>query len=185
MKKMILMATLILLVATANAQLSWTVRVGANVSGIENSDSQMKLGWKVGAGADYSFSKLFSLRPMLCYSTKGSTYGSNTMGFSPDEVLKLGYLEMPVLASFHFLLGKTTSLAANAGPYFASRITKSPSGTTIDYKKFDAGLQCGLDFSIKKFIIGAEAQYGLTSLAKTTSGNLHNINYSLVFGYKF
>lgn len=185
MKKMILMAAFALSVGLANAQISWMARVGANVSGIENADSQMKLGWKVGAGADYSFSKLFSVRSMLYYSTKGSTQGSSTMGFFPDEALKLGYLEMPVLGSFHFALGKNTSLAANVGPYIAYRITKSPSDTPIDYKKFDAGIDCGLDFGIKKFVIGVEAQYGIATLAKTAGDNLHNITYALTFGYKF
>lgn len=185
MKKMILMAVLILSVGAANAQMSWTARVGANVSGIENSDSNMKLGWKIGAGFDYAFTKLFSVRPMLYYTTKGSTNGKSTMGFSPDETLKFGYLEIPVLASFHFPLGKNTALVANAGPYFAYRINQSPKHSAIDYKKFDTGINCGLDFEIKKYVIGVEAAYGFTALAKTTAGNLHNINYSLCFGYKF
>lgn len=185
MKKMIFVAALMLSVGVANAQLSWTARVGANVSGIENADSQMKLGWKVGAGVDYALSNLFSVRSMLYYSARGSSEGSSTMGFFPDKVLKLGYIELPVLGSFHFPLGKNTSLVANAGPYFAYRITKSPAQTAIDYKKMDVGINAGLDFDIKKFVIGVEAQYGMANLARTAAGNLHNINYSLVFGYKF
>lgn len=83
MKKMILMVALVLSVAKANAQLSWTAGMGTNVSNVENANSQMKLGWKVGAGADYSFSKLFSMRSILYYSAKGSSSeGSNTIDYS-------------------------------------------------------------------------------------------------------
>lgn len=185
MKKIILMASFVLSIVAVNAQLSWTVRAGANVSGIENSDSQMKIGWKIGAGMDYSFSKLFSLRPMLYYTTKGCTYGKSTMGFSPDQTLKLNYLEMPILGSFHFSLGQNTSLTANAGPYLGYRISRTPSHTELKYNNFDMGANAGLDFIIKKIVIGAEAQYGFVNLAKTNTRDLHNINYSLTLGYKF
>lgn len=182
MKRIIFIALLLLSVTAANAQLSWTTRAGVNLSGIENSDAALKFGWKAGAGLDYSFSKLFSLRPMLYYSTKGSATGKT---FSPDETLRLGYLELPVLASFHFDLGQNLFLVANAGPYFGYRISKSPSQTELKYGKFDAGANAGLDFVNHHFVIGIEAQYGFSKLAAAPSGKLHNINYSLVFGYNF
>lgn len=185
MKKVIFMAILFLSTITVSAQLSFMARAGVNVSGIENSDSQMKIGWKIGAGADYAFSKLFSVRPMLYYTAKGCSYGKNNLGFSPEEVFKLNYLELPVLASFHFGLGAHASLVASVGPYIGYRISKSPSLAAYDFKKFDAGAGAGLDFIYRRYVIGVEAQYGTSTLAKTTNGNLHNINYSLVLGYNF
>lgn len=185
MKKVILMTILSLSAIVASAQISFTTRAGVNVSGIENSDSQMKIGWKVGAGADYAFSKLFSVRPMLYYTTKGCSYGKNNLGFSADKVFKLNYLELPLLASFHFGLGTNISLVANVGPYVGYRINKSPSFSGLDYKKFDTGGCAGLDFVYKKMVIGVEAQYGTSTLAKSITGSLHNINYSLVLGYNF
>lgn len=184
MKKVILVAILLLSTVAASAQLSFTARAGVNVSGIENADSQMKIGWKAGAGVDYAFSKLFSVRPMLYYTTKGCSYGDNSLGFSADEVFKLNYLELPLLASFHFGLGKDMSLVASVGPYLAYRVNKVPS-TEFDYKKLDTGGCVGLDFVYKKIVIGVEGQYGTSTLAKTMDGSLHNINYSLVLGYNF
>lgn len=185
MKKVILMVILSLSSIVASAQISFTARAGANVSGIENSDAQMKIGWKVGAGIDYAFNKWFSVRPMLYYSAKGYTHGKNNLGFSADEVYNLNYLELPLLASFHFGLGTNSSLVANAGPYIGYCISKSSSLSTSGYKKIDAGGCAGLDFIYKQYVIGIEAQYGTSTLAKTVNGNLHNINYSLVLGYKF
>lgn len=185
MKKVIFMTILLLSTVAASAQLSFTTRAGVNVSGVENSDSQMKIGWKVGAGVDYAFSKLFSVRPMLYYSAKGYSYGKNNLGFSADEVFKLNYLELPILASFHFGLGTNISLVANVGPYIGYRLNKAPSKPALDYKKIDTGGCAGLDFVYKKYLIGIEAQYGTSNLAKATNGNLHNINYSIVLGYNF
>lgn len=185
MKKFFLMTILLLSTVAVSAQLSFAARAGVNVSGIENTDSQMKMGWKVGAGADYAFSSLFSVRPMLYYTTKGCSYGKNNLGFSPDKVYKLNYLELPVLASFHFGLGTDISLVANVGPYVGYRISKSPSLLGLDYKKLDTGGCAGLDFVWKRYVVGIEAQYGLSTLAKTSDGNLHNINYSLTLGYNF
>lgn len=184
MKKVILVAILLLSTVAVSAQLSFTVRAGANVSGIENADSQMKIGWKAGAGVDYAFSNLFSVRPMLYFTTKGCSYGDNNLGFSADKVFNLNYLELPLLASFHFGLRKDMSLVASIGPYLAYRVNKTPSTETI-YKKIDTGGCVGLDLIYKKIVIGVEGQYGTSSLAKTVDGSLHNINYSLVLGYNF
>lgn len=122
---------------------------------------------------------------MLYYTAKGYTNGSNSLGFSADETFKLNYLELPLLASFHFELGANTSLVANVGPYFSYCVNKSLSLTALNYKKFDTGGCIGLDFVYTKYVIGVEAQYGMSTLAKTANGNLQHINYSLVLGYNF
>lgn len=191
MKKLIFVAVLALSAFAAHAQdkkISWNIRAGANVSGIENADSQMKLGWKIGAGFDYAFGERFSLRPMLYYSTKGCTYGENTMGFSPDETLRLNYLEIPVYASYHIGLGQEKSLVVNTGPYMAYLLshTSSPAMEKLDLKRVDMGIGAGLDFHVRRMVVGVEAQYGISNLAKATDGAaMHNINYSLVLGYRF
>lgn len=70
---MILFAMLVSLGTMAHAQFSWNVRVGANLSGIENADVNQKLGLKVGGGTEFSLSKLFSLRSTLYYTAKGAS----------------------------------------------------------------------------------------------------------------
>lgn len=185
MKKVIFMAILLLSTVAASAQLSFMARAGVNVSGIENTDSQMKIGWKVGAGVDYAFSNLFSLRPMLYYTTKGCSLSKNNLGFGADKIFKLNYLELPLLASFHFGLGSQMALVANVGPYIGYRVGKSPSLLNLDYKRLDTGGCAGLDLVYRKYVFGVEAQYGLSTLAKSPAGNLHAINYSLVLGYNF
>jgi opacity protein-like surface antigen len=160
------------------------VRAGVNVSGIENSEAKMKLGLRVGAGVDYAINGLFSVQPMIYYSSKGISEGGNNLGVNSKESLKLDYLELPVLGSFHFKLSNKCSLAAKAGPYVGYLLNQSPSGTTTKYEKFDFGINAGLDVNINKFVIGAEAQYGFADVSSNID-KLHNINYALMVGYRF
>ena len=184
MKKIFFTVTLIMTALVSNAQISFDVRVGANVSGIENSDAKMKLGLKAGAGIDYAFTEAFSLRPMLYYTSKGVSEGKSNLGFFPDKTTSLDYIQLPVLAAYHFKITDGFSLVANAGPYAAYLINEKNTDDAVKFNKFDAGVNAGLDFVFRRFVVGVEAEYGLSSLSSNVS-KLHNINYSLMIGYKF
>lgn len=184
MKKVIFVVLIMLVVSVCYAQMSWEARIGANLSGVSKGDVSMKFGAKAGVGIEYAFTSLFAIRPALFFSMKGATDGKSPFDFSPDETLKLNYVEIPVLASFRFKVVENFSLALNAGPSFSCRLSKKPDLLT-DLNAFDIGANMGLDFVLhKKFVIGVEGQYGLSKL--TDKGDEpHNINYSLSFGYKF
>ena len=183
MKKIFFVVTLMLTALVSRAQITFDVRVGANVSGIENSDTQMKWGLKAGAGIDCSVAKAFSVRPMVFYTSKGSTVGKNNLGFSPDKTMSLDYIQLPVFASYHFKITNGFMLTANAGPYAAYLINKKSTGA-VKYNKFDAGITAGIDFVFNHFVVGIDAEYGLSSLSSDVD-KLHNINYSLAIGFKF
>jgi opacity protein-like surface antigen len=183
MKKLFFAVVFMMTALASNAQIQWDVRVGTNVSGIENSEAKMKLGLKAGVGIDYAFSDAFSVRPMLFYSSKGVTEGKSNLGFFPDKTMSLGYIELPVLASYHFRLTDNFSLVANAGPYAAYLVSKKNTAD-VKYNTFDAGVNAGLDFVFRRVVLGVEAEYGLSSLSSNVA-KLHNINYSLMLGYKF
>ena len=184
MKKIFFAVTFIVTTLVSNAQVSLDVRVGANVSGVENSDTQMKLGLKAGAGIDYSFTEAFSVRPMLYYTSKGFTTGKNNLGFYPDKTISLDYIQLPVLASYHFKITDNFVLTANAGPYAAYLINTKNTDAATKLDKFDMGVNGGIDFVIRRFVVGIDAEYGFSSLSKDVD-TLHNINYSLTIGYKF
>lgn len=74
--------------------------------------------------------------------------------------------------------------AAAAGPYVACRLSKSPSGGVDGIRRIDAGANAGLDFELGRFVIGVEAEYGLVRLSGGAD-KFHNINYSLMLGYRF
>lgn len=184
MKKTLLVAVCIMTALVSKSQIVWDVRVGANVSGIENSDAKMKLGFKTGAGVDYSLSQAFSVRPMLYYTSKGISEGKNNLGFSPDKTMSLNYIQLPMLASYHVPVSDKFGLVVNAGPYVAFLVNKKNTDPAVKYNKTDAGVNAGLDFVFNRIVLGIDAEYGLTSLASNVD-KLHNINYSLMVGYKF
>lgn len=183
MKKIFLVLMITTVAAVANAQVKWDVRVGVNVSQFSEGDAGLKLGLKAGVNAEFEFSELFALRPGLYFSMKGSSEDTKFASDFPSKA-NLSYIELPVLASFRFPVKNNFSLALNAGPYFACRVNKEPD-MLPGVNTFDMGVEAGLDFVFGKFVFGPGVQYGLTEAAKYGTTKLHNINYSLTFGYKF
>jgi len=183
MKKSVLVLISVLMVSVTFAQVSWDVRAGSNLSGLSEGDLTRKFGVKLGFGMEYAFSDLFAIRPALFYSVKGASDGDTPFDFSPKNTMKLNYIEVPVLASFRFKLAEKFGITLNAGPSLGYCVSKKPvSFTELNY--FDLGANMGLDFVFnKKFVVGVESQYGISELAK--NNNMHNINYSLLFGYRF
>lgn len=185
MKKLILALFIVSISLVSHAQVSWDIRAGANVSGVTNTDTQMKLGAKAGIGMEYALTDMFALRPSLFFTMKGYSISKNNMGFNPKETLKLNYLEMPVLASFRFKTTDNLTIAFNAGPYVAYRLSKNTDGDLPKYRDMDWGAMAGIDFVIKKFVIGVDGAYGASTLFKESGSKQHNVNYSLTLGYKF
>lgn len=183
MKKTLVFTILLFTAFAANAQLSWDVRVGANVSQFSKGSAGLKLGIQAGVTAEYGFTPLFALRPGLRFSMKGSSDSWSFASGFPSRY-NLSYLELPVLASFRFRLSDKHVIAVNAGPYIGYRINKERKALPGS-NAFEAGLEAGIDFIFGRFVFGPSAQYGLTKVATTGEGALHNLCYSLTFGYKF
>ena len=182
MKKIILALVAIFAVTASYAQVSWDARIGANVSGFSEGSQKMKLAMKAGVNMDYSFSRLFSLRPGLFFSMKGASANDKFQFFSGGDTWNISYIELPVMASFHFPISGNFSLVANGGGYAAVRISQNDKSIG-DLSAMDAGVDASLDLVFNRFVMGAEVQYGLMDVVKNTK--IHNLNYSLTFGYKF
>ena len=179
-------ALLFLSTAAGFAQWTFDVRAGVNAATFDAGNTRMALGLKAGAGAEYAFSDLFALRPGLFFSMKGASLeNARRFEYDGDKIYRSSYLEVPVWASFRFDVARNFRLAVNAGPYAGYRLGGKSKELT-DVKDFDAGIGAGLDFLIgRRWVIGAEGQYGLMKVAKLANKSLNNINYSLVFGYRF
>jgi hypothetical protein len=183
MKKSVIVFIALFMTSMSYAQVSFDSRVGVNLSGVSKSGLTMKFGVKAGLGIDYSISELFAIRSGLFFSMQGGSDARTPFDLSPKNTLKLNYLEVPVLASFRVQVTKNIGIALNAGPSLGYLISKKSSGFE-EMNSSDVGAKMGLDFVFnKKFIIGIESQYGLSELVKDSQQ--HNINYSLMFGYRF
>jgi hypothetical protein len=104
---------------------------GANNSNPLNTGYSSRTGADAGVFAEFKFSGLFSLQPMVEYSSQGGKKDGlqafpNPQGNTPpylyadyNSTAKLNYLMVPVLAKFGWNLGKTSPfrLYADAGPF--------------------------------------------------------------------
>lgn len=215
MKKLFLVAVLAFGVTlTASAQkLGFGVELGGNLSNIHSEatvlnstvkeTTDMKLGFQVGAFADYSITDNLFVKAHLLFITKGG-----------KDVVELGsmkttitnnpmYITLPVVAGFGFEFGGIKPFV-NAGVYAAygvtgKRTTKvegSPLGiangeNSSDFfndntDAFDFGVRvgAGVEFS-KQFIIEFNYDLGLFDYASSDNYIAKNNTLSLTLGYRF
>lgn len=135
MKKLTIFFALIFLTCltfSASAQINFGVKVGGNLSDIQqnykDSDWEMptklKVGFHIGFTSDIPISDMFSFQPGLLFTTKGYSMDLDKMTDKDDntDVLEidgygrasLNYLELPLNIAF-----KINSFQIYAGPYLA------------------------------------------------------------------
>lgn len=182
---------------TAFSQVSWNVKAGMNISNwTEDSSADPKVGFRIGAGMEYSFSKIWSIQPSVLLSSKGVKGDTYDMGKATINQL---YLEVPVLGAARFSMGNKNSIVVSAGPYMAYgiggqisakdsgiKVSVDTFGKTGDYEglnRFDAGLAAGVAFELGKIVLGMETQYGLIELIDDS--DVTNVSVSFNVGFKF
>jgi hypothetical protein len=210
MKKILVLAIIAMVSATAVAQISWNVKGGINLSSFGGEDlngSKLNLNYQVGVGMDYALSKRISIQPSLLFITKGAKYHSGL----EKTTLNPQYIELPIMAAYKYRLSDKMKLAISAGPYIAygiggkfnDEISTGGSTTLVEKNIFgdrnnftnrpltdnrlDYGLGAGAAIETNHFIVGLNASSGLKKILKDqlTFKNARNVCYSLSVGYKF
>ena len=193
MKKGLIFVLFALVSIVSYSQISWNAKVGMNMSNLTGDvDTDMKIGFNVGVGAEYAFTEMWSVQPSLMFTSKG--YKADGVKCNPM------YLELPILAAARFAIADNQNIVVKAGPYFAFGIAgkeKYEAGgesEKIDIfgdgddqagmKRFDAGIGVGVAYEINKFFIDLTGEFGLTKLYDG-DGSGKNMNFSIGVGYKF
>lgn len=199
--KKILITMMALVVATgAFAQLNFGVKVGGNlatISGMTSEDNgldfgdlakvtpsqSMKVGFNVGAWAEYMVMPMLGVQVELNYSMQGVNTkvetSSSLLGAASttDTSYGAGYVNVPILAKAHF-----ANIAAYVGPQlgfatgfkYTSTVTTDDKATEYepeaveDYSGFDFSLVVGAQYKLTANI-GVDARYniGLTNVFPT------------------
>lgn len=199
--KKILITMMALVVATgAFAQLNFGVKVGGNlatISGMTSEDNgldfgdlakvtpsqSMKVGFNVGAWAEYMVMPMLGVQVELNYSMQGVNTkvetSSSLLGAASttDTSYGAGYVNVPILAKAHF-----ANIAAYVGPQlgfatgfnYTSTVTTDDKATKYepeaveDYSGFDFSLVVGAQYKLTANI-GVDARYniGLTNVFPT------------------
>lgn len=144
----------------------------ANLSGLD--DSEMKVGFHVGAVAEIKFNDKFSLQPEVVYSTQGAKYSEIMIpNGTVESEIKNDYINIPILAKYFIIEGFSVELGPQIGFLMKSEL-KGWNDKTMDvidaYKSVEFGLAIGLAYDLP---MGAfvEARYNL-GLSKANEDNV-------------
>lgn len=206
MRKFITLVCVVFCTMTAQAQITWNVKGGigaANCYGDAEGLSNHLVG-KIGVGIEKPFSKNWSVMPSLEIAWKGAEYSAEEEdGYK--ETLDIFYLQVPIVAAYRINLNDSWNITLKAGPYFAyglsGRMKGSDRGESFDEnifkdrvygdgyvtkagKRFDAGLDFGVDFEYHRFVFGAEYELGLLKFAPDDA-DVKNAAAYFTVGYKF
>lgn len=206
MKKLIVTLAALVVATGAFAQLNFGVKAGGNLSTISgmtsedananlnlggfnfadaNASQSMKIGFNVGAWAEYMVMPMFGVQVELNYSTQGvnqqfdskSDINISLLNRTIDTKWSAGYINIPILAKAHF-----ANIAVYAGPQLgfatgfnsASKVTTDGKTTEYDpeavedYSNFDFSFALGAQYKLTANI-GIDARYniGLTNVFPT------------------
>jgi opacity protein-like surface antigen len=198
MKKIFTILTVVALTTTVSfAQVQWGATAGLNManvsySGDGDSDTDMRLGIRLGVTADITLSDAMTLNTGVIYSVKGY---SQTIDFSLFGLGKIemdqsfNYMEIPLHVSY----GVSDALSIMAGPYLGILVgtTATVDGEDQDadtdgMRTMDIGLTLGAGYSVSDAIsINAGYQMGLTSLDEDGESDLTNSNILIGMTYSF
>ncbi len=143
----------------------------------------------VGVFYYHAFSEIFVLQPELYYSVKG---GKETGG----SVLKLSYIDIPVLLKFNLPLeGKSWAPNLYAGPYLAFLMGADVDGHDVkdNFNSTDFGLAigAGADFKLSegKHLLELDFRYsmGFTKIYDVESQDIEAFNngFQFLLGFGF
>ena len=177
---------------SANAQqvVKFGPKAGVNISNLSGeADTDMKVGFHVGAFAEIFFTDQFALQPELLYSTQGAKGEI----LAADFEAKYDFINIPIMAKYYF----TEGLAIEAGPYVGflmkaeHKIYGDSSALSGDVKDemntLDFGLGIGARYSLNNgFFAGARYNLGLSDIPKENDGDaIKNSVIQISVGYKF
>ena len=178
----------------ASAQITWNAKVGAGLATIWGSDADdMKPHFvgKAGVGIEKPLTANLSLMPSLEVAWKGLKWD---VVDDVDATIDFLYIQMPIVAAYRTNLTDDWNMALKAGPYVGyavyDHVNISSGGWSysasndMDIKKFDAGIDVGVDFEHHRFVFGVEAEMGFLSLAGSDADR-KNLAFYATVGYKF
>lgn len=205
MKRLLTATALLFAVLTISAQdnQTFTIKAGVGLTSIVGADADTKLTIAAKAGVSYDV-KLYKglyVIPELDFILKGCDPDGLSAGgvslLNNDKVLRMTYLQAPIMFAYKFRLKTEGNIVVKAGPYFACGLFGSKAAISgwgfykevdvfdSDYgaRRFDVGIAAGLAYERKSFTIGFEYSRGLHRLDPDFCQ--YNQAFGIVLGYRF
>lgn len=198
MKKVILAAFVLgtCTAAFAQQQLKFGPKAGvnfANLSGVDN--TEMKIGFHVGAVAEIKFNEKFSIQPEVVYSAQGAKNTTTVPVLGEVETTwNNDYINIPILAKYYIVDGFSVEAGPQVG-FLVKSEAKIESGnssvkddTKDDFKSTDFGLGFGLAYDLPVgMFVNARYNLGLSDIRNNTNSGdaIKNNVIQVGIGYKF
>lgn len=191
MKKIILSAIAMMAFAFSNAQETrFGIKGGLNITSFAGGDywdAKSLVGFQVGGFAEIKIIDRLSIQPEVLYSAQGAKIefaGS-------DSDIKLGYINVPVLAKFYI----TKQFTVEGGPQLGFLVSAKNDGYDAknDFKSVDTGFNFGAGYNFTdNFSAGIRYTVGLSNIADYNVDNIDdyydspkNSVLALTLAYKF
>ena len=188
MKKVMILAVMMVASLTASAQWSVTPKVGINLANITNADdASMRFGLVAGADLTYRVSQPFAISVGAFYSMQGAKENVKIDGVKVEEKANLDYINLPILANVYVVPGLAIKAGIQPGfnvkhKYKVESQGYSYEGDIEDFNSFDLSIPFGLSYEISDFVIDARYNLGLTKLIDEEKSK--NSVFQFTVGYK-
>lgn len=209
MKKVLLSLALSMPFLFASAQSSKNIEFGVNgglsLYNITKGDGDYKAGFAAGVAVNIPVSNNFSIQPEALYQQQGAKASTaDDFGNNVKAKVKLGYVNIPVLAKYQF---DNTNLSIYAGPQLGILTSaKASSSTTIsgvstsgdvdikdNLNSIDFSGAYGLEYYFPinagtKIVLNARYNTGFTNLIKNGNDDgekSKNTGFTFMVGYRF
>ena len=190
MKKIFIVASLILAFATAKAQSEvggFSVRpmVGMNIGMMTNADdSDPRIGFVVGTELEYQATDLLGLSAGLLYSQQGCKVDDN-------GTLKLDYINIPLLANVYVAKGFAVKLGLQPGFLINDKAKASDSGVSVEAglgdlsKNLVLSVPVGISYEFSNIQLDARYNWGVTHALSAEGESSNSSAFMITVGYKF
>ena len=167
--------------AVAQQEVKFGPKAGVNISNLSGmDDSEMRIGFHVGAVAEIKFNDKLSIQPEVLYSTQGAKASTATPLGTIESEIKNDYINVPIMAKYYIVEG----FSAELGPYVGFLMKSESeignfSGDSKDaYKSVDFGLGVGLAYDMPMgFFVGARYNLGLSKANEDISAGNGNVTF--------
>jgi len=209
MKKILFIASLVMLCMSANAQkevgtLTFQPKVGLNIARYTDAEgTDPRLGLAIGSELEYQIKPKFSMAAGFLYSMQGCRESGETGYGYATMTYKLDYINIPIVANAYVYKGLALKFGIQPGFNISSKVTVDMNGSSetgplggLDVKTFDLAIPVGLSYETKfGLVVDARYNIGVTKVYDARYYNSYtdtfeelvsrNCVVQLTVGYKF
>lgn len=156
-------------------QVTLAPTAGLNLASVTGDGAKMMPAFTVGVTGEYGVMENFGITAGVMYSMQGAKSEGS------DEKLKLGYINIPILANYYVWQGLAVKAGVQPGIMLSAK--EGDEDIKDGCKSFDFSIPVGVSYEFNKVVIDARYNIGLSKIYK--EGDSKNSVIQFTVGYKF